>query len=355
MRGDDRDQSPMFSYISPEQRVPPDHPLRIVRDMTDEALRGLSGEFARLYSPLGRPSIPPEKLLRALLLQVFFSVRSERMLMQQLDYNLLFRWFVGLNMDEPVWDATVFSKNRQRLLDGNIAQAFLRKVLDQARQKSLLSNEHFTVDGTLLEAWASVKSYQKRDDPPQGGSGSRGQKLLRDTHECKSDPEAHLYRKSSRDAFRLSYLGHVLMENRNGLPVDARVTTARPQGEWDAALEMAAGVNGGRRRITLAADKAYDEAHLIRQLRQVQVTPHIQKRESENRRSHLDGRTTRHAGYQISIGKRRRIEHIFGWLKTTAMMRKVRHRGQALLQWMFTLAVSGYNLVRMGRLAAQAT
>ncbi len=344
----------MFSYISPEQRVPADHPLRVVREMTDEALRGLSAEFARLYSPLGRPSIPPEKLLRALLLQVFFSVRSERMLMEQLDYNLLFRWFVGLNMDEPVWDATVFSKNRQRLLDGDIAQLFLRKVLEQARHKGLLSSEHFTVDGTLLEAWASVKSYQKKD-PPQGGSGSRGQQLLRDTHECKTDPEAYLYRKSRGDAFKLSYLGHVLMENRSGFPVAARVTTAQPQGEWDAALEMAAKVNRGKRRITLAADKAYDEGQFIRDLRELQITPHIDKRETESRRSHLDGRTTRHAGYQISIQKRRRIEHIFGWLKTTAMMRKVRYRGKALLQWMFTLAVSGYNLVRMGRLTAKAT
>jgi IS5 family transposase len=277
------------------------------------------------------------------------------MLMEQLDYNLLFRWFVGLNMDEPVWDPTVFSKNRKRLLEGNIAQAFLGKVLEQARQKGLLSSEHFTVDGTLLEAWASMKSYQKKDDPPEGGSGSRGQKLLRDTHGSKTDPEAQLYRKSRADAFQLSYLAHILMENRNGLPIDGRVTTAHPQGEWEAAVEMAATVHGGKRRITLAADKAYDEANLIEQLRALQVTPHIQKRESEKRRSHLDARTTRHAGYQISISKRRRIEHIFGWLKTTAMMRKVRHRGQALLQWMFTLAVSGYNLVRMGKLAIQAT
>jgi transposase len=345
----------MFSYISPEQRVPADHPLRVIREMTDEALRGLSAEFATLYSPLGRPSIAPEKLLRALLLQIFFSVRSERMLMEQLDYNLLFRWFVGLNMDEPIWDATVFSKNRQRLLEGDIAQAFLGKVLEQARRQGLLSSEHFTVDGTLLEAWASLKSYQKKEDPPEGGSGSRGQKLLRDTHECKTDPEAHLYRKSNRDAFKMSYLGHVLMENRNGLPVAARVTTASPQGEWQAAVEMAGAVNGGKRRITLAADKAYDEANTIGQLRDLQVTPHIQKRESENRRSHLDGRTTRHEGYQISIQKRKRIEHIFGWLKTTALMRKVRYRGQALVQWMFTLAVSGYNLVRMGRLTVPAT
>lgn len=345
----------MFSYISPEQRVPADHPLRVIRRLTDDALRGLTAEFAALYSPLGRPSIAPEKLLRALLLQVFFSVRSERMLMEQLDYNLLFRWFVGLNMDEVVWDATVFSKNRQRLLEGDIAQAFLGKVLEQARRQGLLSSEHFTVDGTLLEAWASMKSYQKKEDPPDQGSGSRGQTLLRDTHECKTDPEAHLYRKSSRDAFRLSYLGHVLMENRNGFPVAARVTTACPQGEWQAAIEMAAAVHAGKRRITLAADKAYDEAGTIAKLRDLQVTPHFQKRESENRRSHLDGRTTRHKGYRISIQKRKRIEHIFGWLKTTALMRKVRHRGQALLEWMFTLAVSSYNLVRLGRMAAQPT
>jgi transposase len=345
----------MFSYISPEQRVPSDHPLRVVREMTDEALRGLSAQFEALYSRLGRPSIPPEKLLRALLLQVFYAVRSERLLMQQLDYNLLFRWFVGLNMDEPVWDATTFSKNRNRLLDGEIAQAFLGKVLEQARQQGLLSSEHFTVDGTLLEAWASLKSYQKKEEPPSRGSGSRGQTLLRDTHECKTDPEAHLYRKSRGDAFKLSYLGHVLMENRTGFPVAARVTTALPQGEWTAAVDMASKINGGKQRITLAADKAYDETQLIRALRALQVTPHIQKRESEQRRSHLDGRTTRHAGYQISIQNRKRIEHIFGWLKTTGMMRKVRHRGRALVEWMFTLAVSGYNLVRMGRLAAQAT
>jgi transposase len=355
MRGDDLDQSPMFSYISPEQRVPVEHPLRVIRRMTDEALRGLSAEFAVLYSPLGRPSIAPEKLLRALLLQVFFTVRSERMLMEQLDYNLLFRWFVGLNMDEPVWDATVFSKNRQRLLEGDIAQAFLGKVLEQAKQQGLLSSEHFTVDGTLLEAWASVKSYQKREHPPQQGSGSRGQILRRDTHECQTDPEAHLYRKGKGEAFKLSYLGHVLMENRNGFPVAARVTTASPSGEWGAAVDLAAAVNGGKRRITLAADKAYDEATTIARLRQLKVTPHFNKYENENRSSHLDGRTTRHAGYQISIQKRKRIEHIFGWLKTIGMMRKVRHRGQALLEWMFTLAVSGYNLVRMGRLTVPAT
>jgi transposase len=355
MRGDDHNQSPMFSYLSPEERVPADHPLRKVRVMTDLALRELSPKFALLYSRMGRRSIAPEKLLRALLLQVFYSVRSERMLMEQLNYNLLFRWFVGLNMDEPVWDGTVFSKNRQRLLDGDIAQAFLAEVLEQARKQALLSSEHFTVDGTLLEAWASMKSYQKKDNPPEHGSGTRGRTLRRDTHECKTDPEAHLYRKSKTDAFKLSYLGHVLMENRNGLPVAARVTIAAPQGEWQSALQMAQEVNKGKRRITIAADKAYDEATFLHQARQLRITPHVQKNESDKRRSNLDARTTRHPGYQISVSKRKRIEHIFGWLKTTAMMRKVRHRGQALLQWMFTLAVSGYNLIRISHLSPQST
>lgn len=344
----------MFSYLSAEERVPREHPLRMVRRMTDEALRELSHEFASLYSPLGRRSIAPEKLLRALLLQVFFSVRSERLLMEQLNYNLLFRWFVGLNLDEAVWDATVFSKNRQRLLDGNIAQAFLGKVVEQASKQGLLSSEHFTVDGTLLEAWASRRSYQKRENPPEQGSGTRGRQLLRDTHVCKTDPEAHLYRKANHDAFRLGYLGHVLMENRSGLPVAARVTIASPQGEWNAAVEMAAAVKAGKRRITLAADRAYDEAKFLRQLRDLRITPHVQKYESEKRGSNLDARTTRHTGYRISLQNRKRIEHIFGWIKTTALMRKVRHRGQALLQWMFTLAVSGYNLVRIGRLAIQS-
>lgn len=343
----------MFSYLSPEERVPFDHPLRIVRKMTDQALERLSRRFQSLYSSFGRPSIAPEKLLRALLLQVFFSVRSERMLIEQLHYNLLFRWFVGLSMDEPVWDATVFSKNRDRLIEGEIAYAFLEEVVEQAREMDLLSREHFTVDGTLLEAWASIKSYQKKENPPEQGSGTRGRVLRRDTHECTTDPEAHLYRKSNTGPFQLSYLGHVLMENRNGLPVAARVTGASPQGEWDAALEMAEEVNDGKRRVTVAADKAYDDAEFIRRARELQVTPHVQKNETDKRRSNLDERTTRHPGYQISIQKRRRIEHIFGWLKTTALMRKVRHRGQAKLEWIFTLAVSGYNLVRMGRMAVQ--
>ena len=354
MRGDDQNQSPMFSYLSAEERVPADHPLREIRRMTDEALRRLSGRFAEIYSPLGRRSIAPEKLLRALLLQLLYSVRSERMLMEQLNYNLLFRWFVGLSMDDAVWDVTVFTKNRQRLLDGEIAQAFFGMVMEQAKGQGLLSNEHFTVDGTLLEAWASMKSYQKKEEPPEQGSGTRGRTLLRDTHECKTDPEAHLYRKSNGGEFKLSYLGHVLMENRSGFPVAGTVTLASPQGEWDAASEMIAWINGGQRRVTLAADKAYDEAKFLAKLRTLQVTPHVQKHESEKRRSNLDGRTTRHPGYEISIKKRKRIEHIFGWLKTIALMGKLRHRGRARAEWIFTLALSAYSLLRMGRLAVQA-
>jgi transposase len=354
MRGDDCDQSRMFSYLSPDDRVPSDHPLRAIRQMTDEALRGMTRRFQSMYSRLGRRSIPPEKLLRALLLQVFYSIRSERLLIEQLNYNMLFRWFVGLSMDEPVWDATVFSKNRQRLLDGDIAQVFFAAVIAQARQQGLLSDEHFTVDGTLLQAWASMKSYQKKEDPPEQGSGARGKVLLRDRYESKTDPEAHLYRKSAGGAFQMSYLGHVLMENRNGLPVAARATVAHPQGEREAALEMLAAVTGGKRHVTVGADKAYDEAKFVQDLRALQVTPHIQKYEHENRRSNLDGRTSRHPGYAISLKKRKQIEHIFGWLKTTGQMRKVRHRGRALVEWMFTLAVSGYNLVRLSRLAAQS-
>jgi transposase len=353
MRGNDIDQGLMFSYLSPENRIPTDHPLRVIRTMTDVALGKMSGHFAGLYSALGRRSIPPEKLLRALLLQVFYSVPSERRLMEQLDYNLLFRWFVGLNMDEPVWDATTFSKNRQRLLNGDVARVFFGEVIAQARAQELLSNEHFTVDGTLLEAWAGIQSYQKKDAPPERGSGARGKVLLRDTHECQTDPEAHLYRKSNSGPFQLSYLGHVLMENRSGLPVGARVTSASRQGEWEAGVDRIKAITGGKRRVTLGADRAYDEAKFIEQLRALRVTPHVHKYEHENRRSHLDGRTTRHAGYQISLKKRSRIEHIFGWLKTTGMMRKVRHRGRALVEWMFTLAVSGYNLVRLSRLTVQ--
>lgn len=341
----------MYSYLSTEQRVPLDHPLRAIREMGDEALKSLSSRFAGLYSGIGRRSIAPEKLLRALLLQVLFSIRSERMLIEQLDYNLLFRWFVGMNMDEPVWNPTVFSKNRERLLKGDIAQAFFEAVLSQARERELLSDDHFTVDGTLLEAWASKKSFQRKEDPPSEGSGSRGEVLLRDTHECKTDPDAQLYRKSAGGEFKLCHLAHILMENRSGLPVAGRVSMATTQAEWEAALEMLAKTTGRDRRVTLGADAGYDNADLIQSLRDLKVTPHVAQH--TKRKSAIDGRTTRHPGYEISLKKRKSIEQIFGWLKTTALLRKVRHRGQKLVQWTFTLALSAYNLMRMRTLAIQ--
>ena len=287
--------------------------------------------------------------MRALLLQVFFTIRSERMLMEQMEYNLLFRWFVGLNMDDPVWDETVFSKNRERLLKGDVAQGFFEAVVKQAYDRDLLSDEHFTVDGTLLEAWASNKSYEKKSDPPKKGSGSRGEMLLRDTHQFRTDPDAQMYRKSNSSAFQLCHMGHVLMENRNGLPISCRITMATKQGEWEAGLDMLQEVTNGSRRITLGADKAYDEAAFVAAVRALRVTPHIAQ--YEGRRSHIDGRTTRHEGYPISLKKRKRIEQIFGWIKTTAGMRKLRHRGRSLVQWMFTLALSAFNLRRMTMLS----
>ena len=348
MRGDDLNQSAMFSYVSAEERVPADHPLREIRRMCDEALEQLSPRFKKLYSPIGRPSIAPEKLLRALLLQVLYSVRSERMLMEELNYNLLFRWFVGLNMDDEVWVATVFSKNRNRLLEGDIAQAFFDAVREQGERNQLLSDEHFTVDGTLLEAWASQKSYQKKDHPPDQGSGSRGGLLLRDTHGSTTDPDAVMYRKNGRSEFKLSHMGHVLMENRNGLPVAGKITAPSPKAEWETAIELIVAQTGGRRRVTVGGDKCYDEAQFIAAARKAKVTPHVQR--YEKRESNIDQRTTRHAGYRISLEKRKRIEEIFGWVKTTGMLRKVRHRGHALVQWIFTFALSAYNLVRMRRL-----
>jgi len=351
MRGSDLSQSAMYSYLSPEERIPADHPLRPILAMTDRALRELSVRFAGMYSTLGRRSVPPEKLLRALLLQMLYSICSERMLMEQLEYNLLFRWFVGLNMDEPVWNGTVFSKNRERLLRSEIAQAFFEAVVRQAREKDLLSDQHFTVDGTLLEAWASKKSYQKKDEPPQQGSGSRGEVLRRDTHECKTDPDAQLYRKSAGGAFQLCHMAHILMENRHGLPVDARVTEATTAAEWEAALQMLSTATQGR-RATVGGDAGYDVATFVTGARAIQVTPHVAQH--TKRPSNIDGRTTRHPGYEISLKKRKSIEQIFGWLKTTGGMRKLHHRGQPLVQWMFTLALSAYNMVRMRTISLQA-
>jgi transposase len=358
MRGDDGQQAGMWSYLSPEQRVPADHPLRPIRAMVDTILTELSPAFAKLYSPVGRPSIPPEKLLRALLLQVLYSTRSERLLMEQLDYNLLFRWFVGLNMDDPVWDATVFTKNRERLLAGDIAQGFFTQVLAQARQRSLLSDEHFTVDGTLIEAWASLKSFKKKaapsgpppDDPGNPTVNFHGERRSNVTHGSTTDPDARLFRKAKGHEAKLVYQGHVLMDNRHGLAVEGCVTRASGYGERAAALEMLGHqATGGR--ITVGADKGYDTRDFVEALRLVQVTPHVAQN-TAHRASAIDRRTTRHPAYEVSQWHRKRVEEIFGWLKTVGLLRKTRHRGRARVNWIFIFGLAVYNLLRLRNLAA---
>jgi transposase len=359
MRGEDTQQNAMFSYLSPEQRVPQDHPLRKLRPLADQALKKLSRRFAGMYARVGRPSIPPEKLLRALLLQVLYTVRSERLLMEQLDYNLLFRWFVGLNMDDAVWDATVYSKNRERWLEGDVAEAFFKEVLGIAKEQDLLSDEHFTVDGTLIEAWAGQKSFKKKDaeeasappdDPGNPTVSFHGEKRSNQTHQSTTDPEARLYKKSKGSEAKLAYLGHVLMENRNGLVVEPRLTLASGRAEREAALEMIQ-ARSGPVRITVGGDKNYDTEDWVRQVRACGATPHVAQNNT-HRSSAVDVRTTRHAGYAISQKKRKRVEEIFGWMKTVALMRKVRHRGRKRVAWMFTWAAAAYNLVRIRNLMA---
>jgi transposase len=344
----------MFSYIWAERRVPKDHPPRPLRAMADAALTELGPRFEAIYASSGRPSIAPEKLLRALLLQVLYTVRSERLLMEQLDYNFLLRWFVGLSIDDPVWDATVFTKNRQRLLAGEVAEGFLAAVLEQARQRGLLSDEHFTVDGTLIEAWAGHKSFKRKDHPDQQtppddpGNPSvdfHGERRRNDTHQSTTDPEARLARKGAGKEAKLSYAGHVLMENRNGLAVNGRVTQATGRAEPEAALKLVEKIPGWR-RVTLAADKGYDREEFVQQLRDHQVTLHV----AQKPHSAIDRRTTRCAGYRLSQWRRKRVEEIFGWLKTVAGLRKTRYRGLARVGWMFSFALAAYNLVRMRNL-----
>ena len=357
MRGDDIQQGAMFSYLSPEQRVPADHPLRPIRQMVDTVLKRLSPCFEAMYAEGGRPSIPPEKLLRALVLQCLYSVRSERLLMEQLDYNLLFRWFVGLNMDDPIWDFTVFSKNRERLLEADVARAFFAEIGELAREKGLLSDEHFTVDGTLIEAWAGQKSFKPREgappsSDPDAGNPSvnfRGQKRTNDTHASTTDPDAKLYKKAKGHEAKLAFLGHVLMENRNGLVVETRLTAATGTAEREAALEMI-GAKQKRGRVTLGGDKGYDTREHVAGLRQLKVSPHVAQNTERPGGSAIDQRTTRHAGYTVSQTKRQRVEEIFGWFKTVAMMRKTRFRGLERVGWMFTWAAAAYNLVRMRNL-----
>jgi transposase len=355
MRGDDRQQSDLFIYGSLEERVPKDHPLRPVRAMADIALEALSPHFAELYSKTGRPSIAPEKLLRALLLQLLYSIRSERLLMEQLEYNMLFRWLVGLSMNEAVWNHAVFSKNRERLLAGQIANEFFAVVVEQARAMRLLSDEHFTVDGTLIEAWASHKSFRPKDstDDTGGGSNFHGNKRRNETHESKTDPEARLFRKGRGKEAKLCYMGHVLTENRNGLVVDVELTSADGRAEREAGLAMASRLPGGQRRATLGADKGYDTQAFVAALRELNVTPHVAQNISR-RRSRIDERTTRHASYTLSQRKRKRVEEVFGWIKTTAGLRKTRHRGRDRVGWMFTFAAAAYNLVRMRNLLLAA-
>src|SRR5580700_449605 len=358
MRGKDNQQSAMFSYLSPEDRVPEDHPLRPVRLMADIALEALSPVFNRMYVAFGRPSIAPEKLLRALLLQVLYTIRSERMLMEQLEYNLLFRWFVGLNMDEPVWVPTVFSKNRDRLMEGDVAQKFFDRILQQAEAANLTSDEHFSVDGTLIEAWASQKSFQRKDQPeqpPPDDPGNptvnfHGEKRSNDTHESKTDPEARLARKSSGHESKLAYCGNVLIENRNGLVVDTELVMASGTAERDAAVLMAERIDG-EKRVTVGAEKGYDTRGFVRETRERNVTPHVSQNTNRTGGSAIDARTTRHAGYQVSQRKRKRIEEVFGWMKTVGMLRKTRHRGIFKVGWVFTFAAAAYNLVRMRNLA----
>jgi transposase len=367
MRGSDKRAGELFSYVDLEKRIRSDHPLRAIRALTDSALAALSGDFAALYSGLGRPSIAPEMLLRAMLLQAFYSVRSERQLMERLEFDLLFRWFVGLGIDDAVWDHSTFSKNRDRLLDGEIAARFLTAVLAQPRIERLLSSEHFSVDGTLIEAWASMKSFKPKEPAASGGGGGdggsggrnapsdfRGEKRSNQTHRSTTDPDARLYRKGPGMEAKLCFIGHGLMENRSGLIVDARLTRVSGHAERLAALDMIEGFADRPRAITLGADKGYDAADFVEELRTINVRPHI-ARNTSGRRSAIDRRTTRHSGYAASQRIRKRIEEAFGWIKTVAGLRKTKLRGLPKVGWSFTFAVAAYNLVRVPKLIAAAT
>jgi transposase len=355
MRGDDNLQEGMFGYISPEKRVPADHPLRPIRTMVDEILKEMSPQFAKLYSDVGRPSIAPERLLRSLLLQIFYSVRSQRMLIEQLQYNLLFRWFVGMEMDEAVWNHAVFSKNRERLLNEEIAEGFFQRVLGRA--KPHMSDEHFTVDGTLIEAWASQKSFRLKDGKgnPPGAGGEvdfHGEKRKNQTHESTTDTDARLLKKSKGSEAKLGYLGNVLMENRNGLLVQTLLTEANGRAEREAAMLMAGTIPGGK-RVTLSGDKTYDTPELGRELSGMNITPRVAQNNT-NRSSAVDERTTRHAGYEVSQRKRKRVEQSFGWMKMVGKLKKVKLRGIDKVGWLF-ITGAAYNLCRLRNLMARAS
>src|SRR5215469_3040843 len=358
MRGDDGICGSLFSYIDLEKRVRADHPLRVIRQIVNAALKSLSGEFARLYSPIGRESISPERLMRALLLQAFYSIRSERQLVERIDYDLLFRWFVGLGIEDTVWDATTFTKNRDRLLAGEVAAKFLIAVLSLDKVKGLLSSEHFSVDGTLLEAWASPKSFRPKDgsgEPPgpgrNGAHDFHGERRQNTTHASTTDPDARLFRKGPGKEARLCFMGHALMENRNGLIVGAVTTRASGHAERLAALALIEPHAEASPPVTLGADKGYDSADFVQELRGKAVTPHVAQNTSA-RRSAIDGRTTRHPGYAISQRIRKRVAEAFGGAKTVAGLRKMRHRGLLKVDWQFTLAMAAYDLVRLPKLLA---
>jgi transposase len=355
MRGPDEQTSHMFSYVVPEQRVRADHPLRAVRRLTDDVLAALSPRFDRMYSEMGRPSIPPEQLLRALLLQSLYTIRSERLLMEEIDYSILFRWFVGLGMDDEIWSPTTFSKNRERLLQGDIAAAFFDAVVDQARQAGLLSDEHFTVDGTLLEAWASLKSFRRTDDsttepPDDPGNPTvnfQGESRRNDTHQSTTDPDARLARKGNGKEAKLSYAGHVLLDNRHGLVANVCVTAATGTAEREAAVLLLGEARGA---VTVGGDKGFDVASFVAHVRALGVTPHVAQKDKYTA---IDGRTTRHTGYAISQTKRKLIEQVFGWMKTIGGLRKLRHCGGARVDWIVTFTAAAYNLVRLRTLLAR--
>jgi transposase len=360
MRGTDHDQGDMYSYLSPEERVRKDHPLRAMRDLTDEILKRMSPLFDAMYAEGGRPSIAPEKLLRAQLLQMLYSVRSERLLMEEIDYSILFRWFVGLNLDDAVWDATTFTKNRDRLLEAAVAKEFLAQVVERARGAWLMSDEHFTVDGTLLEAWASLKSFRPKDskqDPPEDPGNPtvdfHGHTRSNQTHASTTDGDAKLARKGLGKEAKLSYSGNLLIENRNGLIVNAELLDANGRAERDAALLMLEQLPGDQ-RLTVGGDKGFDTTEFVAECRHMNVTPHVARNEKRPGGSSIDERTTRHAGYAVSQKKRKRIEECFGWMKDIALLRKLKHRGLHKVGWIFSFAAAAYNLVRMRKLLSGA-
>lgn len=359
MRGSDQRSGSLFSYVDLESRVRRDHPLRPIRGIVNEVLETLSADFEAIYATgVGRPSIPPERLLRALLLQAFYGIRSERQIMERLEFDLLFRWFVGLGVDDAAWDQTTFGKNRDRLLAGDVAHKFLAAVLAHPKVKRLLSTDHFSVDGTLIEAWASMKSFRPKDgsgDPPAPGRNAEadfhGQPRSNDTHASTTDPDARLYRKGAGQEAKLCFMGHALMENRHGLVVDACLTRADGHAERIAALHMIEPHAERPGRITLGADKGYDVEDFVNELRSLNVAPHVA---AKDKGSALDGRTTRHAGYKTSQVIRKRIEEVFGWAKSAAGLRKTRHRGLGRVGWQFTFTLAAYNLIRLPKLLANA-